>query len=87
MAGCGQPPLPKPIEFLTRSGCVQSKLMRVRAEAAIKKLALPNPYSVVDIDSLPPDDVRYGYPTPTLLVGGVDLFDMAEPKPPFPAPT
>ena len=77
----------KPIEFLTRSGCVQTEAMRERTETAIKLLALPNQYTVVDLDTLPANDVRRAYPTPTVLIGGVDLFGMAEPNPPFPAPT
>jgi hypothetical protein len=75
------------IEFLTRKGCVQTKMMQARTEAAITALALPNPYAVVDLDMLAADDVRKGYPTPTVLVGGVDLFGMAKPVPPFPEPT
>ena len=52
--------------------------------AAIKALALSNPYTVVDLDTLPSTDVRKGYPTPTVLVGGIDLFGMETPKPPYP---
>ena len=86
-AACTYEPPMKPIEFLTRSGCVQTKLMRVRTEAAIKELGLSNPYTVTDLDTLPESDVRRAYPTPTVLLGGVDLFGMDEPKPPFPEPT
>ena len=82
---CGTPP--KPIEFLTRSGCVQTDIMQVRTETAIKDLALTNPYAVVDLDTLPATDTRTGYPTPTVLIGGVDLFGMTPPVPPFPDPT
>jgi hypothetical protein len=86
-AGCAEQMPPKPIEFLTRSGCVQTKMMKVRTDAAIKALGLPNPYAVVDLDTLTADDIRKGYPTPTLLVGGVDVFGMPQPTPPFPEPT
>ena len=86
MAACNQPAAAA-IEFLTRSGCVQTKIMRVRTEAAIKELALPNPYTVVDLNSLPSPDVRKFYPTPTVLVGNVDLFGMAAPTSPYPEPT
>ena len=85
-AGCTHPPM-MPIEFLTRSGCVQTKIMRVRTEAAIKELGLTNPYLVVDLDTLPPTDARRGYPTPTVLIGGVDPFGMSAPTPPYPEPT
>lgn len=82
---CGTPP--QPIEFLPRKGCVQTKMMQVRTETAIKDLALSNPYAVVDLDTLPATDTRRGYPTPTVLIGGVDLFGMPTPTPPFPEPT
>jgi hypothetical protein len=87
IAGCtASTPMPT-IEFLTREGCVQTKIMRVRVEGVIKESAISNPYTVVDLDTLPPTDVRKGYPTPTVLVGGVDLFGMDAPKPPYPEPT
>ena len=87
LAGCvAQRPI-TPIELLTRSGCVQTDVMRVRTEAAIKALAFSTSYSVVDLDTLPADDVRRGYPTPTVLIDGVDLFGMPKPAPPFPDPT
>jgi hypothetical protein len=75
------------IEFLTRSGCVQTKIMRVRLDKAIEALGAPITYDVVDLDSLPKSDVRAAYPTPTILVGRVDMFGMTEPTPPYPEPT
>ena len=87
MTGCAENVAMKPIEFLTRSGCVQTKVMRDRVEGVRKDLALPNPYSVVDLDTLLATDVRRAYPTPTVLLGGADLFGMEEPKPPYPEPT
>jgi hypothetical protein len=44
-------------------------------------------YAVVDLDTLPDTDARRGYPTPTLLYANRDVFDLPEPKPPFPEPT
>lgn len=76
-----------PIEFLTRSECVQTTTMRARLDEAIQGLATPLTYTVVDLDALQATDVRKAYPTPTVLVGGVDLFGMTEPRPPFPEPT
>lgn len=88
LASCAEtPPAMKPIEFLTRSGCVQTKIMRVRLDEAIKGLTKPITYTVVDLDTLPASDVRKAYPTPTVLAGSVDLFGMAEQKPPYPEPT
>ena len=76
-----------PMEFLTREGCVQTKIMRVHLDAALKAIGQPIAYTVVDLDTLPATDVRKAYPTPTVLRGGVDLFGMDEPKPPYPEPT
>jgi hypothetical protein len=88
LASCAEaPPAMKPVEFLTRSGCVQTEIMRVRLDAAIEGLTKPIAYTVVDLDTLPAGDVRKAYPTPTVLAGSVDIFGMTEPKPPYPEPT
>ena len=88
LAGCSEAPPPmKPIEFLTREGCVQTATMRGRLDEAIRGIAQALTYTVVDLDPLPATDLRKAYPTPSVLYGGVDLFGMAEPKPPFPEPT
>jgi len=36
---------------------------------------------------LPADDIRRGYPTPTLLFANRDVFGLAVPTPPLPQPT
>lgn len=88
MAGCATPtPTPRVIEFLTRADCVQTKVMRVNLDEAITAIGKPIPYSFINLDTLPKDDSRQGYPTPTILVGGKDMFGMIAPKPPFPDPT
>ena len=80
-------PTMKSVEFLTREGCVQTAMMRERLDLAIKAVGTPITYAVVDLDNLPATDVRKAYPTPTVLVGGADMFGMAEPAPPYPEPT
>ena len=80
-------PAPKPLVFLTREGCVNTDIMRARLDDALKAFTPPPSYSVVDLDGLTADDIRRGYPTPTILLGGADLFGMAAPTPPFPDPT
>jgi len=90
MAACASPVTGRQwvhVEFLTRSGCPQTKIMRARFDQAIKANGAPIPYAVVDIDALAATDQRKGYPTPTILVGGADLFGMPAPTPPFPEPT
>ena len=75
------------LTLLTRDGCVQMKIMRARLDAAINAIGTPIPYTVVNVDTLQADDARRGYPTPTILRGGVDLFGMTTPTPPYPEPT
>jgi len=79
--------MPPPIEFLTREGCGNTAVMRERLDAALAAATMPSAYSLIDLDSLPAADPRKGYPTPTILYAGADLFGMAEPKPPYPEPT
>lgn len=73
--------------FLTRDGCANTALMRSNVDRALKSLGLATGYEVVDQDTLPEADIRRGYPTPTLLYGGRDVFEMPVPKPPLPEPT
>jgi len=61
--------------------------MRSNLDRALKSLGLATGYEVVDQDTLPEADIRRGYPTPTLLYGGRDVFEMPVPKPPLPEPT
>src|SRR5687768_5063115 len=83
-AGCSRPPEPtaaekpqmKKLVFVTRAGCVQTDLMRVRFDAALTTLGLRPDYELIDADTLAPSDPRGGYGTPTILYDGRDLFDM-----------
>src|SRR3954468_19558015 len=65
--------------FLTRSECVNTPLMRSRLNDALKALALPTTYALIDADKLRPSDRRRGYGTPTVLYRGRELFGMAAP--------
>lgn len=75
------------IVLLTRAGCVDTDTMRANLETAARTLTPPAEFTVVDLDTLAADDVRRGYPTPTLLFANRDVFGLAEPKPPLPQPT
>ena len=90
-AACGRPdpasPSGKPLVFLTTQGCVNTDTMKARFDDALKTFTPPPTYSLIDLTTLPADDIRRGYPTPTILVGGADLFGMPAPTPPFPEPT
>ena len=73
--------------FLTRAGCANTAAMRANLDEALKTLGPAARYDLVDLDTLPDSDPRRGYPTPTVLRGGRDLFGLPEPEPPFPDPT
>src|SRR5262252_10560708 len=65
--------------FLTRDGCVNTARMRSNLDQALKSLALPPNYELIDADKLGSSDHRRGYGTPTVLYKSRDLFGMAEP--------
>jgi hypothetical protein len=73
--------------FLTREGCVQTAVMRASLDDALRALGRPTTYQVIDAGTLPDSDARGGYGTPTVLLNGVDLFDMPVPPLPHPPPT
>ena len=56
--------------------------MRANLDAALTAMGLPADYRVIDVDTLPATDARGGYGTPTVLLKGVDLFDMPTPSAP-----
>ena len=70
--------------FLTREGCVHTQDMLNNVDVALSALGLVVNYQVINLASLPENDARRGYPTPTLLVQGQDLYGM--PMVPFPEP-
>ena len=78
---------PEGLVFLTRSGCVNTDVMRERLDQALGALGVPATYQFVDLKTLSKNDVRTGYPTPTLLYRDTDIFGMSKPTPPFAAPT
>ncbi len=73
--------------FLTRDGCVNTPDMVNNLDDALTALHWPKDYAYINIDTLPRTDVRTGYPTPTLLWEGKDIFGMPVPRPPFGAPS
>jgi hypothetical protein len=78
---------PEQLVFLTRSGCVNTDLMRQRLDQALGALSVPATYQFIELEALPKDDARAGYPTPTLLYRDADIFGMSKPTPPFAPPT
>ena len=80
-------PTMKDLTFLTRDGCVNTPDMVNNLDDALKALKLPTDYQYIDIGKLPKDDPRTGYPTPTILWKGKDIFGMSAPKPPYNVPS
>ncbi|HUX33128.1 MAG TPA: hypothetical protein VMV51_04585 [Gemmatimonadaceae bacterium] len=72
---------------LTRDGCGNTAAMRRNLDEALRLVGMPTDYLVADLGALPGADPRRGYPTPTLLWGGADVFGMEVPAPPFPEPS
>ena len=69
-------------------GLLLTDQMRANLDAALTQMGNARPaYRVVDLASFPANDPRRGYPTPTILYEGRDLFGMPTPVPPFPDPT
>ena len=73
--------------LLTRGGCATTERMRTRLDDALRAMGSTLKYEVLDLDAVPESDARRGYPTPTLLYGNRDVFDLPVPQPPFPEPT
>ena len=83
----GAPSTMKDLTFLTRDGCVNTPDMVNNLDDALTALKLPKDYQFIDIGKLPKDDPRTGYPTPTILWKGKDIFGMSAPKPPYNVPS
>jgi hypothetical protein len=75
-AAAPAPKTMKDLTFLTRDGCVNTPDMVNNLDDALKALGWPNDYQFIDIGKLRSGEVRTGYPTPTLLWKGKDIFGM-----------
>lgn len=63
-------------------GCPLTPLMKERLEQAIRTLDRDLALVQIDQQSLDSSDLRRGYPAPTVLVNGSDLFGMEAPTTP-----
>ncbi|MGE0000546.1 MAG: hypothetical protein AB7F50_07480 [Fimbriimonadaceae bacterium] len=70
----------KHLVLLTREGCAGTATMRTNLDQALKELAGWD-YETVDLGELPQGDPRKGYPTPTLLHDGKDVYGLPAPEP------
>jgi hypothetical protein len=68
------------LTFLAREGCPGSSAMLANLLAALADLGILEVPLTVDLGELAADDPRTGYGSPTVLVDGVDLFDLAAPR-------
>ena len=75
------------LEFLSREGCKNTAAMLENLDVVIADGKISADYTVILQATLQPDDPRTGYPTPTILLNGKDVFGMASPTPPFPEPS
>ena len=87
VTAANRPTTMKDLTFLTRDGCVNTPDMMFNLDDALKALGWPKDYQFLNIGTLPASDARTGYPTPTLLWKGKDLFGMPVPTPPFDVPS
>jgi hypothetical protein len=86
LGGPNRPTSMKDLTFLTRDGCVNTPDMVTNLDDALNALGWPKDYQYINIGQLSAKDVRTGYPTPTLLWKGRDIFGLPIPKPPYDVP-
>ena len=70
------------ITLLGFDGCPLTPIMKERLEQAISILGQDVDLVQIDQQSLATSDLRRGYPAPTVLVNGSDLFGMEAPTMP-----
>ena len=62
------------IQLLGFSGCPNTPTMRENLRAALKSMGDGLTFQDVNQETLPESDIRRGWPAPTVLVDGKDLF-------------
>jgi hypothetical protein len=87
ISGADKPSVKNDLVFLTRDGCVNTEVMKNNLDNALRAMKLMLDYQVVDIGTLPKNEPRAGYPAPTVLWKGKDIFGMPVPIPPFREPS
>lgn len=69
------------VEILGFAGCPNTPAFRERVEAAAARLGDTQVF-YIDQESLPDNDIRRGYPTPTAIVNRRDIFGLPTPTAP-----
>jgi hypothetical protein len=70
------------IELLGFPGCPNTPAMRANLKAALASVGNGWTFTDTDQEKLPQGDIRRGYPTPTILVNGCDLYGLPVPTGP-----
>lgn len=70
------------IELLGFPDCPNTAIIRENLRTALKSIDADLTFRDIDQEALPESDIRRGWPTPTVLVNGRDLFDMPSPNSP-----
>jgi hypothetical protein len=73
---------PPSIELLGFPGCPNTPRMRENLRSAVASLGPAWSFTDTDQGTLPEGDPRRGYPAPTILVNGNDLYGMPPPRTP-----
>jgi len=63
--------------------CVYTPQLMGNLNDALRILVWPDDYRVIDTGHLPESDPQRGYPSPSLLWNGTEIFGAPQPKPPF----
>ena len=70
---------PLKIQLLGFDGCPGATVLEERLLEVVSHEHLDAIVEYVDLQSLPPDDSRRGWGSPTILVNGVDLYGESRP--------
>lgn len=68
------------IELLGFPDCPNTAIIRANLRTALTSIGADLTFRDIDQENLPESDMRRGWPTPTVLVNGRDLFDLAPPS-------
>ena len=69
------------IEFLSFKGCPHAPILRKRLDEALHAIGVTATPLAIDLHMLrQANDLRSGFGSPTILLGGLDLFNMATPS-------
>jgi hypothetical protein len=71
------------LAFVAPLDCMYAPALILNLNDALHVLDWPTDYQFIDTDCLSPLDSMRGYPSPTLLWKGIEIFGLPEPTPPF----